>query len=95
MKVTPLQNNTPTNVFSLDYSSRVEYRVKAYTKWFGAAQSFVTYGMEALCRDEVVFSVDEISVDYEKVKKFVSLCNSCNASLCHIEEMIHDYFYFG
>ena len=90
-----MQNNLSGNVLTLDMGSKVVYRVKPYTKWFEAAQSFVTYGMDAVCEDKVVFSVDEISIDYEKVKKFVSLCNSCSASLCHIDEMIHDYFYFG
>jgi len=88
-----LQNNDTNNVLKLGLGAKIEYRIRPYTKWFGAAQSFVTYGMDAVCEDKVVFSTNEISVDYEKVKKFVSLCNRCNASLRHIDELIYDYFY--
>jgi len=83
------------NVFQFDRVPKVEYRVKEHVKWFGGAQSYVTYGMEAVDGDEMVFSVDELSVDYEKVKKFVRLCNTHSASPTHIEDLIQDYFYVG
>ncbi len=90
-----MQDIYEENVVQFDRSFKVEYRVKPYTKWFAAGQSFVTYGLEAFSGDQTVFSIPEVSVDYEKVKKFVALCNSCNASLEHIDDLIHDYFYVG
>ncbi|MBR5559674.1 MAG: hypothetical protein IKU72_05465 [Oscillospiraceae bacterium] len=83
------------NIFQFDRIPKVEYRVKEHIKWFAGAQSYVTYGMEAVSEKELVFSVPELSVDYEKVKKFVQLCNVHNASPTHIEDLIEDYFYIG
>lgn len=83
------------NVLQLERRPKVEYRVKEAVKWFGGGQSYVTYGMEAVNEKEWIFSVSELSVDYEKVKKFVQICNTHEASLTHIDELIHDYFYYG
>ena len=73
----------------------IEYKIRETVKWFGAAQSCITYGMEACCGNETVLKIDELSVDYEKVKRFVSLCNQHHASLAHIEDLVHDFFYLG
>ncbi len=84
-----------TNVLSICRSPKVEYKVLPYTKIFEGGGSFITYGVEALCQGETVLLMREISVDYEKVKHFVELCNTHNASLEHMEDLVHDFFYYG
>ena len=73
----------------------IEYKVLETVKWFGTAQSCITYGMTACVGKETVLKIDELSVDFEKVKRFVSLCNEHHASLAHVEDLVHDFFYYG
>lgn len=84
-----------TNVFSLERVSQTEYRVKNCVKWFGMAETCIVYGVEAYENGSRIANFDEVSIDYEKVKQFVALCNAHRASLVHLPELIHDYFYFG
>ena len=87
-------DNHRENVLTFQAPS-IEYKVQETVKWFGVAQSCITYGMVACSGEESVLKIDELSVDYEKVKRFVSLCNEHHASLAHVEELVHDFFYCG
>lgn len=84
-----------SNVFSLGEVEQTEYRVKNCIKWFGRAETCLVFGIEAYQQGQCIASYDEVSIDYERVKRFVELCNTHRASFVHLPELIHDYFYFG
>lgn len=80
------------NVVSMFPEPQVKYTVVPRTKLFEGGGSFITYGIEAFQDEQSVFRIKELSVDYEKVKRFVELCNTYKASLEHIEDLVHDNF---
>lgn len=54
-------------------------------------ESYITYGLRACAEGQVIKSIADISVDYEKVMELAKLCNAQKVSLCHIEDVVEDW----
>ena len=71
----------------IQYDLQIEH---AYNSEYGA---YVTYGVTAYFRGKVVCTVEDISLDKNKVEQLVKCFNEEQLSPAHLEEEIENYLY--
>lgn len=62
----------------------------AYNSEYGV---YVTYGVTAFNRGKVICTIEDISLDKNKVEQLVKLFNEEQLSPAHLDEAIENYLY--
>ena len=55
--------------------------------------TYETYGVTASCCGNIVCTIEDISLEKDKVMQLVKLCNEERLSLAHLEETVESFLY--
>lgn len=68
------------------------YRLRADTIYHEDVNSFIVYGMDAMCvSDKTLTPFPDMFLDRLEAERFIHLCNAENLSLLHIADVIEYY----
>lgn len=70
----------------------IEYKVVPSDSILAAEGARVgSYGIAVYRKGRKLRTVEDITIDRERLEQLVCLCNRCRLSLCHLEDVIEDF----